>query len=154
MYVWGGHIPWNWNYSGEVPCRCRELNPGSLEEQPEWSVLLIVKPTLQYPFLFLKRKTLKQIYQPFSILRTPSTNIRIEGNLLTITSNVYWLVSCQLVTSYKHLGRRNLDWETASIRLACRQACVYFLDWCLTTDVGGSRPLWVVSPLGWWFWVL
>jgi hypothetical protein len=50
--------------------------------------------------------------------------------------------------SWGHLGRDNLNYKNASIRLAYRQACGA-LSW-LMTDVGGPSPLWVVPSLGRW----
>lgn len=57
-----------------------------------------------------------------------------------------------LLSEIRDLTRENLNGEVASIRLAYEQIRVdMFL---IRIDFGGPRSLWVVLPLGWWFWVL
>lgn len=54
-------------------------------------------------------------------------NVEIEihfqmGHISSKSCTVCLLVLCQLHISYSHLTEGNLYWETASIRLDCRQA--------------------------------
>ena len=84
--------------------------------------------------------------------RWASTARYIKDAFSYHASQLCWPVFCQLDISWSHLGRQNLNWENASIRLACRQVWRAF-SW-LKIDVGEPSPLWVVKPLSKWSWVI
>jgi hypothetical protein len=59
---------------------------------------------------------------------------------------------CQPYISEAHLQRGHLNWENASIRLACGQICWAF-SWLI---IGVRKPneLWAMWPLDRWFLVI
>jgi hypothetical protein len=61
---------------------------------------------------------------------------------------LYWLVLCQLDTSWSYHRERSLSWGNASVRSNCKTFSQ------LVIKAGGPSPLWVVLSLGWGSWVL
>lgn len=58
---------------------------------------------------------------------------------------------CQVDTVAGHLGRRNLNWGNSFIRLVFNKSVGHFHQ---TVDVGGMTPLWAVTALEMWFWIV
>lgn len=72
-------------------------------------------------------------------------NFFLSAYFIFLKNHPYAVSFCQLGTSPTYLGRGNLSWWIASMKLACGHACEAFLlitDWCgkMQPTVGGVTP--------------